>query len=106
MNMPWKNDPGLVSLLIAAGMTLFGTVASYAYRLLGGDPFSWRTLCLQIIVSMFAGFLMILMASYWGWPLEVMGCFCGLSGWAGPKFVMVLEKRFLNKVSGDGASNE
>lgn len=100
--MPWKNEPGLVSVILALGMTLFGTIASYAYKLLGGDKFSWRTLCLQIIVSMFAGLLMILLTSYWGWPLELMGCLCGLSGWAGPKFVMILENKFLEKASSIG----
>lgn len=99
MRMSWKTEPGVISMLIALGMTLLGAVASYAYRVLSGDAFSWRTLCLQIIVSMFAGLLMALIASYYSWPVELTGCFCGLSGWAGQAFIKALEKRFLSEVS-------
>lgn len=105
MHMPWKNEPSVISIYIALGMTLLGTIASYAYRVLSGDRFSWRTLCLQIIVSMFAGLLMALIANYYGWPVELTGSCCGLAGWAGQAFIKALENRFLNKVSGDGASN-
>ncbi|UPQ70551.1 phage holin family protein [Kluyvera ascorbata] len=101
MRMPWKNEPGVISMLIALGMTLLGAVASYAYRVLSGDKFSWRTLCLQIIVAMFAGLLMALIASYYGWPVELTGCSCGLSGWAGQEFIKALDRRFLSKVSGE-----
>ena len=66
MRMPWKNDPNLLSMLIAFVMTLVGAVASYSYKVLNGDLFSWRTLCLQIIVSIFAGLLMGMIASYYG----------------------------------------
>ena len=63
--MPYKSDPGLIAALIALGMTVLGSVAAYAYKVLSGDSFSWRTLCLQLIVSVFAGFLMMLLATYW-----------------------------------------
>jgi ABC-type sugar transport system permease subunit len=58
MRMPWKNDPGIVSMIIAGFMTLLGTVASYAYRVLNGEPFRWTTLILQFFISIFAGSLM------------------------------------------------
>jgi len=50
MHMPWKNDPGIVSMIIAGFMTLLGTIASYAYRVLQGEPFRWTTLILQFFI--------------------------------------------------------
>lgn len=101
--LPWKNEPSVISIYIALGMTLLGTIASYAYRVLSGDRFSWRTLCLQIIVSMFAGLLMALIANYYGWPVELTGSCCGLAGWAGQAFIKALENRFLKHASGENA---
>lgn len=106
MRMPWKNDPSILSMLIAFAMTLIGAVASYSYKVLNGDAFSWRTLCLQIIVSIFAGLLMGLIASYYGWPVEMIGSCCGLAGWTGPAFIKALEAKFLNKATGEGAKSE
>jgi len=100
-NMPYKSDPGFIATLIALGMTVLGAVAAYAYKVLSGDAFSWRTLCLQLIVSIFAGFLMMLLATYWKWPQEVTGAICGMAGWSGSSLIKALEKRFLQKASGD-----
>ena len=47
--MPYKSEPGFIATLIALGMTVLGAVAAYAYKVLSGDTFSWRTLCLQLI---------------------------------------------------------
>ncbi|MBK0094841.1 phage holin family protein [Erwinia sp. S63] len=99
--MPYKSDPGFIATLIALSMTVFGAVVTYAYKVLSGDIFSWRKLCLKLIVSIFAGFLMMLLATYWSWPQEVTGASCGMAGWAGPSLIKALEKRFLQKASGD-----
>ena len=80
--MPYKSEPGFIATLIALGMTVLGAVAAYAYKVLSGDTFSWRTLCLQLIVSIFAGFLIMLLAIYWNWPHEVIGGICGMAGWS------------------------
>jgi uncharacterized membrane protein YagU involved in acid resistance len=105
-NMPYKSDPGLIAALIALGMTVLGSVAAYAYKVLSGDAFSWRTLCLQLIVSVFAGFLMMLLATYWNWPQEVTGAICGMAGWSGSSLIKALEKRFLQKAAGDAGVPE
>lgn len=106
MKMPYKSDPGLIAALIALGMTVLGSVAAYAYKVLSGDVFSWRTLCLQMIVSVFAGFLMMLFATYWNWPQEVTGAICGMAGWSGSSLIKTLEKRFLQKAAGDAGVAE
>ena len=66
MKMPYKSDPNIWSILIAFGMTLMGGIASYSFKVLSGEMFSWRTFCLQIIVSIFAGLIMIMIAIHYG----------------------------------------
>lgn len=104
--MPYKSDPGLFAAMIALGMTVLGSIAAYAYKVLSGDALSWRTLCLQMIVSVFAGFLMMLLAIYWQWPQEVTGAICGMAGWSGSSLIKTLEKRFLQKAAGDSGVAE
>ena len=49
-------------MLIAFGMTLLGAIASYSFKVLNGEAFSWRTLFLQLFVSIFAGLTMVMIA--------------------------------------------
>ncbi len=67
MKMPWKNEPNILSMLIAFGMTLLGAIASYSFKVLNGEVFSWRTLFLQLFVSIFAGSTMVLIVLHYGW---------------------------------------
>lgn len=106
MKMPYKSDPNILSILIALGMTFVGAIASYSFKVLSGEAFSWRTLCLQLIVSIFAGLMMALIAIHYAWPPEVMGASCGLAGWMGANFIKAIEKRFINKVSGSEEAND
>lgn len=101
--MPYKSDPGLLSYIgsaIAFGMTLMGCLAAYAYKVINGEKFSWRTLSLQLIVSIFAGFMMMLIAKNYAWPQEITGAICGMAGWSGSSLIKALEARFLNRASG------
>lgn len=104
--MTYKSDPNFWSIFIALGMTFVGAVASYSFKVLSGEAFSWRTLCLQLIISIFAGLMMALIAIHYEWPPEVMGASCGLSGWMGANFIKAIEKRFINKISGDTKDND
>lgn len=106
MKMPWKNQPDILSLIVAFCMTLLGAVASYAYRVIQGDKFSWVILTLQVVVSIFSGTLMILAGIHYMWPMEITGGICGLAGWSGPALIKALEARFLNKAGGDSASQQ
>lgn len=99
MKMPWKNEPNILSMLLAVGMTLLGGIASYSFKVLNGEVFSWRTFFLQIFVSIFAGLIMVMIALHYDWPSEVMGGVCGMAGWSGASLIKALERRFLNKAS-------
>jgi hypothetical protein len=101
MKMPWKNEPNILSMLIAIGMTFLGAIASYSFKVLSGEAFSWRTLFLQLFVSIFAGLIMVMVALHYDWPSEVMGGVCGMAGWSGASLIKALERRFLNKASGE-----
>ncbi|WP_241726486.1 phage holin family protein [Proteus columbae] len=101
--MPYKdpsNINGLTALLVSL-MTLFGSIASYANKVLKGEPFRFGILIAQIIVSMFAGMFVLLGASYFQWQPEVAGGIAGMAGWMGSAFISALVKLFLRKVAGE-----
>lgn len=101
--MPYK-DPGnynwLVGMLISI-MTLLGTAASCAYKVLNGEKISWGFFFLQVIVSIFAGAMVYLASSYYQWVPELAGGIAGLAGWSGAELIKTFEKRLLRKVSDD-----
>ena len=101
--MPLKdpNQFNVFSHLLVLIMTLLGAVASYAYRILNGEEFRWSILCLQALVSIFAGSLVLLASSYYGWASEIAGGTAGLAGWSGAEFIKTLEKRFLKRTESD-----
>ncbi|HIH4317545.1 TPA: phage holin family protein [Morganella morganii] len=99
--MPYK-DPGNHSWFAAtliSIMTLLGTAASCAYKMLNGEKISWGFFFLQVIVSIFAGAMLFLASSYYNWEPELAGGIAGLSGWSGAELIKTLEKRLLRKVS-------
>lgn len=82
-------------------MTAIGVVASYSYKVLNGEVFSWRTLFLQAIVAAFAGSLVYLASSYYQWAPEVAGGLAGFAGWSGAELIKTIEKRILRKLTND-----
>ncbi|MCK8539853.1 phage holin family protein [Yersinia ruckeri] len=102
--MPWKSDASIWSAILAVLMTSLGMLASYAYKVLSGEKFSWRTLALQAFVSAFAGALMYLASTHYQWPPEIIGVVCGLAGWSGSSLIKTLEAKFLNRVGVDNAN--
>lgn len=101
--MPYKdpNNINWLTALLVSLMALFGSIASYANKVLNGESFRIGILIAQIIVSMFAGMFVLLGASYFHWQMEIAGSFAGMAGWSGAALVSALEKRFLRKVSGE-----
>ncbi|HGN1800875.1 TPA: phage holin family protein [Proteus mirabilis] len=101
--MPYKdpNNINWLTALLVSLMALFGSIASYANKVLNGESFRVGILIAQIIVSMFAGMFVLLGASYFHWQMEIAGSFAGMAGWSGAALVSALEKRFLRKVSGE-----
>ncbi len=65
----YENAPeertNILSMLIAFGMTLLGAIASYSFKVLNGEAFSWRTPFLQLFVSIFAGLTMVMIALHY-----------------------------------------
>lgn len=102
--MPWKSETNIWSLAIALCTTLLGALASYAYRVLSGEIFSWVTLGLQIIVSVFAGVMMVFVAVHYEWPTELLGGACGMAGWSGASLVKAVERRILARLGGSNAN--
>ncbi|HFK8542822.1 TPA: phage holin family protein [Proteus mirabilis] len=103
MRMPHK-DPNNYSWfreVLVLLMTMLGVAANYAYKVLNGEKFSWRTFILQAIVAVFAGAIVFLASSYYEWVPELAGGIAGLAGWSGAELIKTLEKRFLRKVSGE-----
>lgn len=103
MRMPYKdpNNINWLTIILGCLMAFFGGVASYANKFLKGEPFRLWILVAQIIVSMFAGALVILAASYYSWQPEMAGGAAGLAGWSGAAIVSALEKRLIKKVEND-----
>ena len=104
--MPWKSESTMLSAAVAFLTTLCGAVASYAYRVLNGEEFSWVTLTLQVIVSVFAGMLMVFIAVHYRWPTEIIGGACGMAGWCGASFIKALEQRLTSRITGGRDANQ
>lgn len=79
-------------------ITLLGSLASYSYEILNGKQFLLWTLIAQIFISIFAGTLVIFIASYFNWEFEFAGGVAGLAGWSGANLVKILEDKFLKKL--------
>ena len=82
-------------------LTMFGSIASYSYHVINGEKFRFSVLVGQILVSAFAGALVVLGASYFNWPFELAGGIAGLAGWSGATLIKALEERLIKKAKGD-----
>lgn len=97
----WKRTPEVehfVLLTLVLIMTLLGTLASYAYKVLSGHKFHWQILLLQSFVSVFAGALVLMAALYYEWRPELAGGISGLAGWSGAGFIKSLESALLRRM--------
>lgn len=101
MRMPTKTPAAIeiTSIIIMFIMCLLGSLACYCYRVLNGQKFGWVTLALQLVVSFFAGALVIMATWYFEWHPSIGGGLSGLAGWSGAALVKALEQRLLSKVS-------
>ncbi|MCX8641287.1 MULTISPECIES: phage holin family protein [unclassified Gilliamella] len=98
--MPIK-DPDNIHWIVVVYLffvTLLGSLASYCYHLLNGHKFFLWTLIAQIFISIFAGALVILIASYFNWAFEMAGGVAGLAGWSGANLIKILEEKLLKKM--------
>ncbi|HHR5910307.1 TPA: phage holin family protein, partial [Providencia alcalifaciens] len=83
--MPYKepNNINLLTVMLVSLMTLLGSIASYANKVLKGEPFRLGLFIAQVIISMFAGSMVLLAASYFIWQPEIAGGVAGMAGWTG-----------------------
>lgn len=96
--MPLKTDSGFITHLLAFLAALFGAVTSYLYKLSEGEAFSWRTLCIQTIISLFAGFLATLWAESEGFEQKSIGALSGMAGWLGALLIKEIERRIIGAI--------
>ena len=82
-------------------VTLLGSLASYCYHVINGNKFNLMILIAQIFISIFAGALVVLAASYFNWQFELAGGIAGLAGWSGATLIKALEERLLKKARGN-----
>ncbi|MCX8633754.1 phage holin family protein [Gilliamella sp. B3927] len=102
--MPIK-DPDNVNWTVVVYLffvTLLGSLSSYCYQFLNGNKFHIWVLVAQIFISIFAGTLVVLAASYFNWDFELAGGIAGLAGWSGAALIKALEERLIRKAKGDG----
>lgn len=85
-------------LLIYSIITLFGTIASYLYRVTNGLEFTILSLVSNLFISSFGGILTFLICAYFKIDPLLIGAACGISGWSGSKIIEELESRLINKV--------
>ncbi|WP_216358558.1 phage holin family protein [Gilliamella apicola] len=99
--MPIK-DPDNINWTVIVYLffiTFLGSLASYCYHLLNGNKFFLWTLIAQIFISIFAGALVIFIASYFNWAFEVAGGVAGLAGWSGANLIKVLEEKLIKQIN-------
>ncbi|RDK96719.1 phage holin family protein [Enterobacillus tribolii] len=101
--MPIKEPDSfsMIGSVIVVAMTLLGTLANYAWRILNGERFRLSFFLLKICISIFAGALVLLAASYSNWEAEIAGGVAGLAGWSGAEAIRIIEKRFLSRLRRD-----
>lgn len=100
--MPIK-DPDNISWYVVAYLffiTFLGSLASYCYNIINGNKFNLIILIAQIFISIFAGALVVLTASYFNWQFELAGGIAGLAGWSGATLIKALEERLLKRARG------
>ena len=101
--MPIK-DPNNVNWTVVVYLfvvTLLGSLASYCHQVLNGNKFNVWILFAQIFISIFAGLLVVLGASYFNWEFELAGGVAGLAGWSGATLIKILEEKLLKKAKGE-----
>ncbi|HIE0659271.1 phage holin family protein [Providencia rettgeri] len=103
MRMPYKdpNNINWLTIMLVGFMTILGSIASYANKLLKGETFRFWVLIAQVIVSVFAGALVLLASSYYMWQPEIAGGIAGMAGWSGAAVVGALERQLIKKVENE-----
>lgn len=97
MKLPELNWPLVAYLWV--GCVWLGSIAHSAFRALCGDDVTVAGVVLQLIVASFAGLLAILIAVRCNWSAETTGIVCSVAGWAGGRFVQIIERRVMSSIA-------
>jgi hypothetical protein len=92
-------DTGLGYLIILL-FTLLGTLARVFQNWMTGKPISILFTLGQIVISIFASSIMLMLAIRLGWQIYGVSIGCGLSAWMGIKVLTIFEKMFTDRVEG------
>ena len=90
-----------VAIAITLLFCIFGAIAKVSYDILTGKTFTFSALFLQLIVSLFAGSITVLIASHFNWSAEAAGGLAGMAGWTGATLIQTLEARLIKRAKGD-----
>lgn len=89
-----NNDPtSWLYWLITLGMAALGSIAKTAFDIINGKSVGIKIAVCQLIVSMFAGALTILLSIALQFSAEFTGCMAGSAGWLGAEMIKVIAER-------------
>lgn len=96
-----NNDPSSwIYWLITLGMAALGSIAKTAFDIINGKSVGLKIAICQLIVSMFAGALTILLSIALQFGSEFTGCMAGSAGWLGAEMIKVIADRMKKNAGG------
>ncbi|MBL5898552.1 hypothetical protein I7V27_04075 [Lelliottia amnigena] len=93
------DDTGIGYLIILL-FTLMGTAARVFYNWMTGNPVSFVFTIGQIVISIFASSLTLMIVVRLEWKIYGISVACGLAAWMGIKILDFFEKRLLERLEG------
>lgn len=97
IDIPEDTGVGYIIILL---FTLLGTLARLFQNWMTGKPISIVFTIGQIVISIFASSIMLMLAVKLGWQIYGVSIGCGLSAWMGIKILIIFEKMFTDKIEG------
>ncbi len=94
-----QNGQLIIAALVAAAMTLVGSIAKYANSRTHDVPF-----VNHLVVSIFAGALMFFVGVREDWSLPLIAVCAGLAGWHGAAVIRGIKPPGIN-INGDDDEN-
>lgn len=94
------DDTGLAWLIVLI-VTLLGTAARVFYNWMTGSPINFIFTIGQIVISIFASAIMLMIAVRLEWQIFGISAGCGLAAWLGVKILDFFEKRLIERLGGN-----
>lgn len=89
-----------ISYLIILVFVVLGTLARLFLNWMTGNPVSFLFAIGQIVISVFASAIMLMVAIRLGWGIHGISISVGMAAWLGVKILDFFEKRLIQKLSG------